>query len=120
MSVWWWLKKRSYTKFILRELTSLAVAYFAVITLLTAWSLGRGPEIYASFMARMGSPFFFVLNVIAFVMVMFHAVTWLNLAPKAMLVRLKGKRVPDGLIMMANYGAWAVVTVIVAWFLVRG
>ncbi|MBI4595407.1 MAG: fumarate reductase subunit C [Candidatus Tectomicrobia bacterium] len=120
MSVWWWLKKWSYTKFILRELTSLAVAYFAVIILLAVWSLASGPEFYNRFMARMASRPFFVLNMIAFFMVLFHSVTWLNLAPKAMLVSLKGKRVSDRLIIMANYGAWAVVTIMVAWFLVRG
>ena len=35
-----------------------------------------------------------VLNVITFVFVVFHAVTWFNLAPKAMVVHLGGKRLP--------------------------
>src|SRR5436309_596006 len=46
ISVWWWLKTWSYTKFVLRELTSLSVAYFALVTLWQVSSLARGPEAY--------------------------------------------------------------------------
>ena len=31
VSVWWWLQKRSYTGFVLRELTSIFVAFFAAL-----------------------------------------------------------------------------------------
>ena len=47
--------------------------------------------------------------------VAFHAVTWFNLAPQAMVVRLRGKRVPGVWIAAANYAAWAVVSALVAW-----
>ncbi|PYQ18385.1 MAG: hypothetical protein DMF81_25070, partial [Acidobacteria bacterium] len=33
VSVWWWLQSRSYTGFVLRELTSVFVAFFALILL---------------------------------------------------------------------------------------
>ena len=46
VSVWWWLKTWSYTKFVLRELTSLSVAYFALVTLWQVSSLARGQEAY--------------------------------------------------------------------------
>ena len=36
MSVWWWLKNRAYSKFVLRELTSVFVALFAILFL---WQL---------------------------------------------------------------------------------
>ena len=58
--------------------------------------------------------------VLALLFVLLHSVTWFNLAPKAMVVRLKGKRMPDALVAGANYAAWLVLSAAVAFFLLRG
>ncbi|MEE9179612.1 MAG: hypothetical protein V3U22_01850, partial [Vicinamibacteria bacterium] len=42
MSVWWWLEQWRYTKFVLRELTSISVAYFALLTLWQVRALVEG------------------------------------------------------------------------------
>ena len=49
----------------------------------------------------------------------FHAVTWFNLAPKAMVVEVGGRRLPGALIAGANYAAWAVVSAVLAWLLLE-
>ena len=120
VSVWWWLKKRSYTMFVLRELTSVFVAFFALVLLWELRALVQGPEAYAQFLARLRTPLFLALDVVAFLFVLFHAITWLNLTPKAMAVRLRGKRVPDAMILGANYAAWLVLSAAVAFVLLRG
>lgn len=120
VSVWWWLESWRYTKFVLRELTSVAVAFFALIALWKVRAIAGGPQAYAEFLAWMQSPLFLVLNGVAFLFVLFHSVTWFNLAPKAMVVRLGGKRVPDRVIQVLNYLAWAVVTGLAIWVLRRG
>jgi fumarate reductase subunit C len=56
-----------------------------------------------------------VLNVVALGLVVFHAVTWFNLAPKAMAVRARGKRVPNAWIAGVHYMAWALASAIAAW-----
>jgi fumarate reductase subunit C len=117
VSVWWWLQNRSYTVFVLRELTSVFVAGFALILLWQLRALARGPEAYNHFLALLGTPLFLALNGIAFLFVLFHAVTWFNLAPKAMVVRLRGRRVPDWIIAGLNYLACLVVSGAVAWIL---
>jgi fumarate reductase subunit C len=58
----------------------------------------------------MRSPAFLVLNTIALALVLFHSVTWFNLAPKAIVLRPGGRRVPDALIAGANYAAWLVLS----------
>jgi fumarate reductase subunit C len=115
VSVWWWLKKASYTRFVARELTSLAVAYFALLMLWHAWAVGRGPEAYARFAEWMATPLFVVSNVLALGGVLFHALTWFHLAPKAMAVRLRGRRVPDWAVTGGNYLAWVVASAVVAY-----
>jgi fumarate reductase subunit C len=120
VSVWWWLQNRSYTAFVLRELTSVFVAFFALVYLWQLRALVHGPEAYAQFLARLKTPRVLALDTVAFLFVLFHAITWFNLTPKAMVVRLRGKRVPDWVIVALNYVAWLVLSGVVAFVLLRG
>jgi fumarate reductase subunit C len=119
VSVWWWLQKRSYAGFVLRELTSIFVAFFAVVYLWQLRAVAQGPEAYGRFLAWLGTPLFLVLHAVAFVFVLFHTITWFHLTPKAMVVRLRGKRVPDWVIVSLNYAAWLVLSAAVAFVLLR-
>jgi succinate dehydrogenase subunit C len=120
MSVWWWLKNVAYTKFVLREVTSVFVAFFAMLYLWQLRAVAEGPDAYARFMARLATPPFLILNAVALLFVLFHTITWFNLTPTAMVVRVKGKRVPDRIVAGSNYVVWVIVSVIVAWIFTRG
>jgi fumarate reductase subunit C len=120
VSTYWWLWQRAYLKFILRELSSVAVAYFVVLLLLQLRALSHGPEAYAAFQEWLKAPHVLVLNGVSLLFVLLHTVTWFNLAPRAMAVRLRGKRVPDLRIAGANYAVWLVVSVAVAWLILGG
>jgi fumarate reductase subunit C len=116
VSTYWWLWSWPYTKFVLREISSIFAAYFVVLTLFQIHALGRGPEAYARFEARLSSPLVVLLNLIVLAFVLLHTITWFNLAPKAIVLRVGGWRVPGALIAASNYGAWLVITAIIAWF----
>lgn len=120
VSTYWWLWQPSYLKFILRELSSVPVAYFVVLILFQLRALSQGPEAYAAFQEWLTTPLAIALNGISFCFVLFHTITWFNLAPRAMVVRIRGQRMPDLLIAGSNYVAWLVVSVVVAWFILRG
>src|SRR5579872_1814797 len=87
ISTYWWLGKAAYVKFILRELSSVAVAWTVALTLYQISALIRGPGPYSRFTDRMSSPEMIAVNLIAFAFLMLHSITWFNLAPKAMVVR---------------------------------
>lgn len=120
MSVWWWLKNRAYSKFVLRELTSVFVAFFAMLYLWQLRALAAGPDAYAQFVARLKTPLFLTVDTVAFLFVLFHTITWFNLTPTAMVVRVKGKRVPDRIVAGSNYVVWVLLSGIVAWIFTRG
>ncbi len=120
VSVWWWLQTWYYTKFVLRELTSLSVAFFALVCLWQVRSLARGPEAYAQCIERLRNPIFLALNLVALGFVLFHAITWFHLAPRAMVLRLRGQRLPDIVVVGLNYAAWIIASALAAWFLLRG
>ncbi len=119
VSTYWWIGSWRYLLFILRELTSVAVAWSVVITLWLLRSLLNGPEAYARFTHRLQSPVMIALNGVAFCFLLLHTITWFNLAPRAMPVRLGGKRVPEFLVAAPNYGLWAVASAVIAWFVLR-
>jgi fumarate reductase subunit C len=119
VSTWWWMSRWSYLRFILREISSVFVAWFVAELLLALSALSSGAQEYAGFQEFLRSPVVVATNVISLFFVTFHAITWFNLAPKAMAVRVGGKRIPDLWIAGPNYLAWAVISAIVAWFLVR-
>ncbi len=120
ISTYWWLSQWSYTKFILRELSSVFVGCFIVITLLQVRALTLGPSSYAELQDWLGNPLVIIFNVVGFLFVLLHTVTWFNLTPRAIVLRLGGWRVPDFLIIAPNYVAWLVISGVVAWFVVRG
>ena len=120
VSTYWWGRNWAYLKFILRELSSVFAAYFVVLILLQLRALSHGPEAYAAFQEWLKAPHVIALNGVSLLFVLFHTVTWFNLAPRAMVVRVRGKRVPDLLIAGSNYVVWLVVSVAVAWLILRG
>jgi len=119
LSTWWWLGEWHYLTFILRELSSLSVAWFVGLTLFQLRAFWRGPESYASFTTSLQSPSMIALNAIAFCFIVFHTITWFNAAPRAMPVRIGGKRVPELLVALPNYALLFVVSAFVAWLLLR-
>lgn len=120
VSTYWWLKRWPYLRFVLREISSVFVAWIVVLTLLQIRALSDGPEAYAAFTQWLRSPAMIALNAVSFAFVCFHATTWFNLAPKAMAVRFRGKRLPGLAISAPNYVAWALLSAGVAWLVLRG
>ena len=120
MSTWWWLRKRSYLAFMLRELSSMFVAWAVVFLLLLVRAMGQGPSGYRDFLGWADTPWVVVLNVVTLAFLVYHAITWFNLTPKAMVVRLRGRRVPGRAVAGSAYAGWLVVSAFVAWLLLRG
>ena len=116
VSTYWWLGRRSYAAFILREVSSVFVAWSVVFLLLVA-AVSQGPAAYDEFLAWSREPVVLGANLITLLFVVFHAATWFNLAPQAMVVHLGGRRVPGAWLAAANYLAWALASALLAWLI---
>jgi fumarate reductase subunit C len=119
MSTYWWLKHRDYFAFILRELSSIFVAWFVVYLLMLIQALSQGERSYAEFVEWSQRRGVFLLNLFSLLFVTYHAFTWFKLAPQAMVVHFRGKKIPGLWIAVSNYLAWALVSALVAWLLLR-
>jgi len=119
MPIFWWVKKWSHARFILRELTSFGVAFYAIIIILHVQAINQGAEYYANFQSWLQSPFAIILHTIAFILVLYHSITWFNLAPKAMVIKLGRHRVPGYIISGLNYAAWIFFSVAITWLILK-
>lgn len=119
MSVFWWVSRRSYLIFVLRELSSVFVAWSVVFLLLLVRAVSQGGAEYQRFVDRSSAPGMLALNVVALAFVVFHAITWFNLAPQAMVVRVRGKRLARSRIVLAHYVAWALLSALAAWLILE-
>jgi succinate dehydrogenase subunit C len=116
--LWWWLSRRSYLMFVLRELTSVAVAWFVVYLLWLVYAVGSGPEAYQSFLEWSARPWMVAINALALALAVFHTVTWFAVTPQAMPSRVRGRRLPAPVIGAALYAAWLAASAFLFWLLV--
>lgn len=117
--VFWWIRKRSYFVFVMRELSSLFIAWLVLYLLLFVRAVAAGETAYADFLDWAASPWLVVLNVAAFAFVVLHTITWFSLTPQAMVLQVGGRRVPPTAIIGAQYAALAVVSAFVLWLVTR-
>jgi fumarate reductase subunit C len=117
VSTFWWMQRWSYFVFILRELSSIFVAWFVVYLLFLVRAVSEGAASYQQFLDWSRSPMVLVLNLVSLFFIVFHAITWFNLAPAAMVAHVRGKRVPGFWIAASNYAGWIVASAVVIWVL---
>ena len=119
VSTWWWLRKRSYFVFVMRELSSIFIAWLVVFLLLLVAAIGRGSAAFDGVLDFAANPAVVVLNVIAFAFVVLHTITWFSLTPKAMDARLGGRPVPPAVVIASQYVGLVVVSALVIWLVTR-
>jgi len=119
MKAYWYFDRWPYLKFMLREASSIFVAWFAVVILLQLRAVIYGPTAYEDFQRWMATPAVFIINVICFVFVCFHAITWFMLVPRVMARQVLQRPTPDLMSAAPNFGIWLLASVIVALFALR-
>ncbi len=105
----WWMMKKTFVLFIVRELTCVFVGGYALFLLVLVARRDQ-PEAFA---AWLNSPLLIVLQIIALPMILYHSITWINLTPKVMVVWRGEERVSPLLIAGANYVAWAIISIVI-------
>ncbi|MDF3339001.1 fumarate reductase subunit C [Mycolicibacterium septicum] len=109
----WWVKRPSYLRYMLREASCKFVAWSVVYLGLLVWALGT--DHYDWFQDFSTHPLVIALNVVTLAFLLLHTVTWFSLAPRAMVVHLRSRRVPAGAVLAGHYAAWLLVSVVIAW-----
>ncbi|MDD5434366.1 MAG: hypothetical protein PH343_02940 [Nitrospira sp.] len=112
----WWLKKGSYTLFMLRELSSVFVAIYAIFLLIRLCALSQGTEVYNRKTAIFNSGWMIALHGVMWVFIMYNMVTWFKISG-----RIFGKKpLSPGLVTIANYIVWVVISVVLFFIITKG
>lgn len=115
----WWTNRWIHIKFIARELTSICVAVYSLILLSFVNTVLLGPESFDTMILFFNSPISLIIHVFLLAGLLFHSITWFNLAPKAMVIKLGEKNIPGKLIALANYIGWLVVSVLLIFLVLN-
>jgi fumarate reductase subunit C len=103
----------------MRELSSIFVAWFVAYLVLFLYAVGQDAAAYRRFLDWASSPWVTALNVVGLAFVLLHTVTWFNLTPQAMAVRVMGQKVPAFHIVAGQYTGLVVVSAFVFWLVTR-
>ena len=118
MSFWWWLQRKNYFLFMVREFSAVFVGLFALICLAGVYRLSQGEDAYQLYLSALQTPSAQVLFVVILLFSLYHTVSWFYLTPMIMVVRIGSKTVPPTLVLIANYLAWIVISLILFYLLV--
>ena len=142
MPATWWLRKRAYFWFMLRELTAVFVAAYCVLLLILLWQLRQagntaearfqGPEAELSsarlnaqaseleriVMFESSTPWTIALHLVVLVFAVYHSVTWFNLTPQIMVIRMGEEKLPPIVLLLGNYLFWFAVSGLLIWLVI--
>lgn len=110
----WWLNRKPYILFMIRELTSVFVAGYCIFLLVLIYKLGQGQGAYAVFIGSLNSPSSVALHLISLAFVLYHTITWFNLTPKILVFYRGEEPIPQGLVAGTFYIGWLAVSIIIA------
>lgn len=113
----WYRKNPRFIRYMLRELTAVFLAAYALILLAGVIALYRGPEPWAVFEGFLRSPFSMALHGLILIAAVYHSCTWFAVSPKAMPpVVLGKKRIPDRAVVGAQFALFIMVSIaLVLW-----
>ena len=114
MPTGWWTRNFHYFRYMLREFTAIPMALWLLWLLVEIQRASNGPAHYYPH----SSPAFVVFSVIVLLFSLYHSVTFLSLAGTILHFKLFDKPVPPRLIVLSQFGAWLVASVVVAFVLV--
>ena len=113
----WWLEKKQYILFVIRELTSIFVAGYCLFLLFFILKIGDENENYNLLIIFLKSPLILILHLISFPFILYHTITWFNLTPKIMVLQIGEEKVPKELIAGLVYIIWGFLSVILIWLI---
>ena len=115
----WWLTNSAYFRFMVREFTSIFIAAYCGLLLCFLARLRGGPEPYERFVAGLNSPWSVLFHTIVLLAAIYHAVTWFNLTPKVMVIRIGEEKVPAAAIAGVHYAAWIGISILLIFWVGR-
>ena len=109
----WWNRSWPYRIFLLRELSAIFVAIYMVLLLVLVQQVRAGEGSFEDYLDVLQNPILWAFHIVALAFALLHTVTWFQAVPKALPLKIGGRRVPPLQLIAGNYLIWTIVSVVV-------
>lgn len=110
----WWRRDPFFVKYMIREVTALAVLVYAIILMVGVVRLSQGADAFNGWLAALKTPGSILLHLVLLASMVVHAKSWFDIMPKTMpLMFVGGHRVEGSTITRTGYVVTIVATVLV-------
>lgn len=110
----WWRRDPFFVKYMIREVTAVAVLVYAIILMMGVVRLSQGEAAFNGWLAALKTPGSILLHLVLLVSMVVHAKSWFDIMPKTMpLLFMGGHRVEGSTITRTGYVVTIVATVLV-------
>jgi fumarate reductase subunit C len=110
----WWRRDPFFVKYMIREVTAVAVLVYAIILMVGVVRLSQGEAAFNGWLGALRTPGSILLHLVLLVSMIVHAKSWFDIMPKTMpLLFVGGHRVEGSTITRAGYLVTIVATVLV-------
>jgi len=115
----WWMRQGRYWRYMMRELSSLFIGIFCFILV---WGLFRLAQGEAAFNHWTNELWYQSAGLcwLIFLFATYHSYTWFMVTPKAMPIKLNGKRVAAYIIIGAHFLLWLFASLVVWYAFIYG
>jgi fumarate reductase subunit C len=101
----WWRRDRFFMRYMLREVTAVAVAVYAIVLTAGVVCLARGEAAWNTWLEVLRTPWSLLLHVVLLMAMVVHAQSWFAIMPKTLpMLFIGGRRIPAATI---TYTGWA-------------
>ncbi len=109
----WWKSNPFYRFYMLREATVLPLIAFTLFLTVGLGCLVKGADAWQAWLQFMSNPLVVLINIMALAGSLFHAYTFFSMMPQVMPLKLKGKTIDKKSMILAQWIAVAVISLIV-------
>ena len=110
----WYTRQGHYFRYVVREFTALPLALWLLWLLVEIQRASGGAAHYSPH----ASPLFIAFSVVVLLFALYHSFTFLSLAGVIIHVKLFERPVPSRLIVLSQFGLWAVASVVIGFVLI--
>jgi fumarate reductase subunit C len=114
MPAGWWVRKRHYFLYMVREFTALPLAIWLLWLLVEIKRAGDGASGYVPH----SSPGFVVFSVICLAFSLYHSVTFLKLSGVIIRIKVLDQPLPSRLITASMLAVWVLASIVIAAVLI--
>ncbi len=112
----WFLERRNWTLFMIREITAVFIAAYLIFLLVFLSRVAAGAEAFEAHLAALTHPLSVVGHALVLVAALWHAVTWFKNSSQIMPVFIGGRRLPDVWVAIATgYAPLVIISLLVIW-----